>query len=141
MRKILFTLVAVHGLSDPVKGLWEVPQDGTLIEINVKDGVAEGIISSRPGNRTNEIDKYNPIPELRHQPIIGLKVLRDLKSTGEGTLRGGAVYDPDSGSTYRAQAHLEDPDTLVVRGYVGIPLFGRTATLKRFKYLDARQAN
>jgi uncharacterized protein (DUF2147 family) len=64
---------------------------------------------------------------------LGLKVLQDLKLTSGGKWKGGTIYNPDSGSTYRAQAYLKNEDTLFVRGYVGIPLLGKTATLERYK--------
>jgi uncharacterized protein (DUF2147 family) len=66
---------------------------------------------------------------MQNRPIIGLKVLTNLKKSRHGW-KGGRVYDPDSGSTYRAQAHLEGDSSLVVRGYIGIPLLGRSVTLK-----------
>ena len=46
---------------------------------------------------------------------------------------GGEIYDPESGKTYSAKMSLESPDTLSLRGYVGIPLFGRPSTWSRQK--------
>jgi uncharacterized protein (DUF2147 family) len=40
--------------------------------------------------------------------------------------RGGVIYDPASGNTYSCQARLDGADRLELRGYVGIPLLGRT---------------
>ena len=39
---------------------------------------------------------------------------------------GGTIYDPGTGNTYSCRVTLEDDDTLLRRGYVGIPLIGRT---------------
>jgi uncharacterized protein (DUF2147 family) len=39
---------------------------------------------------------------------------------------GGTLYDPGTGNTYRCRANLQDEDTLLLRGYIGIPLIGRT---------------
>ncbi len=44
---------------------------------------------------------------------------------------GGWVYDPQSGETYAGQMWLDGPNTLRVRGYVFIPLFGRDETFMR----------
>ncbi|WP_437635378.1 DUF2147 domain-containing protein [Sorangium sp. So ce854] len=56
----------------------------------------------------------------------------------DGTLRGrierlrpGTILDPDSGDTYRCTSKIVDGNTLDVRGYVGISLFGRTQQWKR----------
>ena len=52
-------------------------------------------------------------------------------SSNPGKWVGGWAYDPDGGSTYSGQMELADPNTLKLRGYVGIPLFGRTETWTR----------
>ena len=48
-----------------------------------------------------------------------------------GRWRDGTIYDPASGRTYSAEARLDGPDRLLLRGYIGIPLIGRTATWTR----------
>jgi len=133
---LLLTLVSKssYGLpQDSIRGLWILPQDGTLIEVDIKNNTLEGFIARRPPDHNNELDLKNPDPELRSQPILGLRVLNDLKSYKEDHWVGGRAYDPDSGSTYRAQAQLVDQNTLAIRGYIGIPLLGRTALLRRYK--------
>jgi uncharacterized protein (DUF2147 family) len=35
------------------------------------------------------------------------------------------VYDPKSGKTYSCLMDLQGPDTIKVRGFVGIAVFGR----------------
>jgi uncharacterized protein (DUF2147 family) len=45
---------------------------------------------------------------------------------------GGDILDPDSGSVYRSKFHLEkDGNVLVVRGFIGLSLFGRSQTWQR----------
>ena len=42
-------------------------------------------------------------------------------------VRGGRILDPESGRIYDCEMRLaDDGTTLVVRGYVGLPAFGRT---------------
>jgi uncharacterized protein (DUF2147 family) len=42
------------------------------------------------------------------------------------------VLDPDSGSVYRCKFHLEkDGTVLMVRGFIGISLLGRSQTWQR----------
>ena len=45
---------------------------------------------------------------------------------------GGEIPDPDTGSTYRCRLTLEDKGArLIVRGYIGLPLAGRSQTWYR----------
>ena len=50
---------------------------------------------------------------------------------GPGEWKGGDIYDPESGKTYSSYMFLKDKNTLKVRGYVGISLFGRTEVWTR----------
>jgi Uncharacterized protein conserved in bacteria (DUF2147) len=70
---------------------------------------------------------YNPEESLRERPLVGLQVLTGpTREPSSDVWSDGRIYDPGSGKTYRCQAHLDGPDRLELRGYVGIPLIGRT---------------
>ena len=43
-----------------------------------------------------------------------------------GAWKGGRTYDPENGKTYRSSMKLGGDGSLRVRGYIGIPLLGRT---------------
>ena len=75
-------------------------------------------------------DRYNPVTSLRQRPVIGLEILRGLtrSASADGVWTDGTIYDPGSGNTYRASLTVADENRLELRGYVGIPLLGRTAT-------------
>jgi uncharacterized protein (DUF2147 family) len=66
---------------------------------------------------------------------LGMRILIDLVATerqgGVATEWEGHVYNRETAKTYDAVVTLESPDRLVVRGYVGIPLFGKTQTWTR----------
>jgi uncharacterized protein (DUF2147 family) len=76
-------------------------------------------------------DKENPDQDLRDRPIIGLILMRGFEYEGDATWSGGTVYDPESGDEYQGKMTLKDPMTLDLRGYVLLPLFGRTETWTR----------
>ena len=82
---------------------------------------------------TPKVDKNNPDAKLRSQPILGLVNLRDFTYEGDNEWEDGKVYDPEKGKDYSCQMTLTDPNTLEVRGYIGISLIGRTDTWKRIK--------
>jgi glucan biosynthesis protein C len=76
-------------------------------------------------------DRQNPDPALRSRKIEGLEVLRGLTPQPEGTWTNGRVYDPASGNTYTCQLALDGENRLRLRGYIAIPLIGRTTTWTR----------
>jgi uncharacterized protein (DUF2147 family) len=58
-------------------------------------------------------------------------VMRGLRKAGE-YYNGGDILDPDTGSVYRCTFRIEDQGRkLIVRGFIGFSLFGRTQTWTR----------
>ena len=80
---------------------------------------------------TMKIDLKNPDPALRNRPILGLQVMEGLTPSGSDKWEKGKCYDPESGNTYKCMMRLASPEKLEMRGYIGIPLFGRTYALTR----------
>jgi uncharacterized protein (DUF2147 family) len=76
-------------------------------------------------------DRHNPDAALRGRKVEGLKILWGLTSRPDGTWVNGRIYDPASGSTYTCRLALDGDDRVRLRGYVGIPVIGRTATWTR----------
>ena len=69
--------------------------------------------------------------EMRDKPVIGLRILWDLRKDGD-QWSGGRVLDPDNGKTYRCHVAVEEGgEKLKVRGFIGFSLFGRTQTWLR----------
>src|SRR5262249_26162541 len=73
-------------------------------------------------------DRHNPDPNLRFRSIDGLEILRGLAHRADGTWTNGRIYDPGTGYTYTCQLTLDGNDRIRLRGYIGIPLIGRTTT-------------
>lgn len=73
-------------------------------------------------------DEKNPDPELRGRDVLGLQLLHGLRPSDarKEEWKGGRIYDPGAGRTYRATLRMEGPDRLKLRGYLGIRLLGRT---------------
>jgi uncharacterized protein (DUF2147 family) len=117
-------------------GLWTTFNDGTgkpdgLVRIDEIDGEFLGTVVEVFSATTP-----NPICDLcegalKDKPIIGMTILRGLRRDGNG-YGGGIILDPDEGRTYRCTAMLLDGGRkLEVRGYLGLPLLGRTQTWVR----------
>jgi uncharacterized protein (DUF2147 family) len=59
-----------------------------------------------------------------------MQILSDLVPAGDQRWTG-SVYDRESGKTYSCVVSLLDTGELSVRGYVFLPMFGRTALWHR----------
>jgi hypothetical protein len=55
-----------------------------------------------------------------------MKIMTGLKKDGTGTWSDGRILDPKEGEIYRVKVATEDGKKMDVRGYIGIPLLGRT---------------
>jgi len=69
--------------------------------------------------------------DRKGQRIVGMQILRHIRREGD-EWRGGEILDPENGKTYRARLKLADGGKkLIVRGYIGFSLFGRSQTWVR----------
>ena len=71
---------------------------------------------------------HEPV-DVWHRPQCGLTLLYDLKP-GD-TSWDGRVLNPKSGQFYGARVTLPDHNTLKLRGFLGLALFGQTVTWTR----------
>ncbi len=76
-------------------------------------------------------DVHNGNAALQNRPLCGLSILGNFVPDGDGGWKGGWIYDPEGGKTYRSVMHVAADGTLHVRGYVGIPLLGRSEVWTR----------
>jgi uncharacterized protein (DUF2147 family) len=76
-------------------------------------------------------DRYNRDRLMQGRPVIGLEILRGLRRSSPGSWDSGTIYDPSTGWTYDCSATLDGPDRLLLRGYLGVRLLGRTTTWLR----------
>ena len=123
-------LYAASGTNATVRGYWVVPS-GSIIHIApCGTRLCLDIVAlSREARATTDV--HNPNPSLRMRPLCGLRIGQGFIERDPQHAEGGQIYDPKSGRTYRGSM-TADGDLLNLRGYVGIKLFGRTETWKRF---------
>lgn len=70
--------------------------------------------------------------EDKSKPLLGLNIIKGLIKK-DGVYEGGKIVDPKNGKSYHCKITLDGKDKLIVRGYIGIPLFGRSQTWIRQK--------
>ncbi len=140
---VLFPVIASFGAGqDDIVGVWLNQEKDAKIEI-FKCGEAycgrivwlkeplypEGSKEGVPG--TPKQDHHNPDTALQKRPLMGLQVMQGFLFEEDNKWRGGKIYDPKNGRTYRGKITLVSPSRLDLRGYVGISLMGRTAVWTR----------
>jgi uncharacterized protein (DUF2147 family) len=134
---LLLTASVLAQTVSPV-GMWQTIDDKTgapraLIEITQdQNGVLSGKVVKGlvPGEPT---DKRCTLctDERKDQVIIGMTVLRGMRWDGDDW-EGGDILDPDNGKVYKCKMHLEKGGTeLIVRGFIGFSLLGRSQTWVR----------
>ena len=64
------------------------------------------------------LDENNKDKLKRERPIVGINILSDFSITksGQKMFKGGKIYDPRSGNTYKSNLYLNDDGTLKVEG-------------------------
>jgi uncharacterized protein (DUF2147 family) len=118
-------------------GLWEQVDDkgrvGGWFYIYERDGIYEGKIVKmfpRPGDKPNPICTKCP-GEQKNQPTLGLTLIKGMQRKGRN-YESGTILDPRDGSVYQARMELSpDGQRLMVRGYLGIDLFGQSQIWRR----------
>lgn len=117
-------------------GNWRTFDDHTgkergIVHIDDVGGVVTGRVVSTvdPADASKLCDKCDD--DRRGQKLIGLEIIRGMRPDGDGW-SDGRVLDPETGGIYRGKMHLEEGgQKLILRGYLGISLFGRSQTWLR----------
>jgi len=152
MAALFLTLAAANSTvaADPlvVTGLWHKIDESTSKSVGwflftESEGIYQGMIAKlflRPGDSPNQICSACK-DDRKDQPLLGIPLIRNMKPNGL-YYEGGNILDPRDGNIYNAMMTLSpDGQTLTVRGYLGIALFGRDEVWYRlpetaFKDLD-----
>ncbi len=122
-------------LTSPV-GLWKTFDDKTgearaMVRIYDQGGELFGRIETtfRPGGEQRVCVPCTD--ERKDKPIVGLVIIRHMKLDGD-QYDDGDILDPESGRVYRCKMHVDaDGTRLMLRGYLGISLLGRSQTWER----------
>ncbi|MBN3767734.1 DUF2147 domain-containing protein [Burkholderia sp. Ac-20365] len=135
---LLASAVTAFAQADSPVGTWQTIDDHTgqpkaLVQIsqdaagNLSGKVIKGLgANDQPDRRCTACTDAR-----KDQPILGMTIISDMKKDGEGW-DGGQILDPENGKLYKCKMRVEDGgQKLVVRGYIGVSLLGRSQTWVR----------
>jgi uncharacterized protein (DUF2147 family) len=121
--------------ADKLLGVWEVGSGKARVKIDKYGEKYMGKIvwlrEPKYPDGTAKVDKNNPDEKLRTKPLLGYQILLGFEYKGDMTWENGTIYDAENGSNYMCTIKMPDNNTLDVRGYIGVSLFGRTDMWKR----------
>jgi uncharacterized protein (DUF2147 family) len=127
---------AASAATDTPVGTWTQVDDATgkpksIIEITEQpDGTLQGMVKQVLFSDQGPHPVCDKCEGERHnQPVEGMTIMWGVKKDGDNEWSGGQILDPGKGKTYKVKLTLKDDgQKLDVRGYVGMPMLGRTQT-------------
>ncbi len=130
MKKLIFIILVASIVNiqqaqtaeESIVGYWLAPQsifeikncDGALCAEIVQVFVEEGV------DPKSILDSKNMDPELQSRPLIGINILEGFygEFNSKNTLKGGRIYNPRDGKSYKSKLHRLDNGNLRVEGCV-----------------------
>ena len=149
MKKSIFTLLSTFLLfllttafskptnnPDSLVGVWKTGEGTAMVRIYKNGEKYQGKIvwlkePNDPETGKPKQDKNHPDEVNRTRPILGMINIWGFSFKEKDLWEDGNIYDPKNGSTYSCTIKMINPNTLEVRGYIGVSIIGRTDTWTR----------
>ena len=127
-------LFARFSTAQSVFGVWRTIDDETgepksHVKIYEKNGKLYGrVIKLLPAATTTVCN--NCPGDKNGKSLYDVDIIWDMEKDGD-QWDDGKIVDPANGKVYSCKIYLKDKDNLIVRGYIGFSLFGRSQTWER----------
>jgi len=120
---VLAAALASPALAADPTGLWQTPTNGGQVRISRCGQALCGalVTSNHIRADADARDEHNRNADLRTRPLRGLQMLSGFTG-GPTEWRGGSVYNPADGGTYRGTITMTNDNTLRLRGCIVAPL-------------------
>lgn len=127
---LLLFLIQSPALSgQAVIGKWySIDPDGekeTIIELYKREGKLFGKIVALLQEEDKEKTCKKCPEEFKGKPLLGLEILRNFEFEDEVWTKG-VILVPKNGREYKCNISIDAKEKLVIRGYVGFSLLGRS---------------
>ena len=149
MKKSIITLLSTFALflitssftnlsdnPDAIVGVWKTGEGNAMVRIYKNGEKYQGKIvwlkePNDPETGKPKQDKNHPEEATRTRPVLGMINIWGFSYKETNLWDDGNIYDPKNGSTYSCTIKMINPNTLEVRGYIGVSIIGRTDTWTR----------
>ena len=135
---LLLGASAAFAANDTPVGTWKQVDDATgkptsIIQITENNGKLQGKVLQVMNATPEDIARDGNPPKCtqcnganKDQPIIGMTIMWGV-SKDDDVWNGGKILDPKNGKVYKSKLTVQEGGKkLEVRGYVGVPMFGRS---------------
>ena len=109
----------------PIAGRWQSPSDSVVVEVAPCGSAFCGTVVSATAKAKADARKGGTAS------LVGTRLMTGFKPAKPNEWEDGRIYDPSDGSTYHAEMRLENPNSLRLRGYVLLPLLGKSQVWTR----------
>jgi uncharacterized protein (DUF2147 family) len=101
-------------------GVWMPEDEESMVEFyDCGDAMCARVVwmlENRDEDGEILTDVYNPDPDLRSVPILGLEVMTDITPTDEDKVWQGRVYNPKDGRTYDFWLTVKSEEQITIQG-------------------------
>ncbi|MEY4274571.1 DUF2147 domain-containing protein [Aquirufa sp. 5-AUSEE-100C1] len=116
---------------DALVGVWKTGEGTAMVRIYKNGDKYQGKVvwlkePNDPETGKPKLDKNHPDAASQKRAILGLINVWGFVYKDNNTWEEGNIYDPKNGNTYSCTMKLTSPNSLEVRGYIGVSLIGRT---------------
>ena len=116
---------------DAIVGVWKTGEGNAMVRIYKNGDKYQGKVvwlkePNDPETGKPKQDKNHPEEATRTRPVLGIINIWGFSYKDKNLWDDGNIYDPKNGSTYSCTIKMINPNTLEVRGYIGVSIIGRT---------------
>ena len=121
---------------DAIQGVWKTGEGNAMVRIYKNGDKYQGKVvwlkePIDPETGKPKVDKFHPDEASRTRPVLGLINVWGFIYQEKNVWSEGNIYDPKNGNTYSCTIKMINPNTIEVRGFIGVSLIGRTDTWTR----------
>ncbi len=121
--------------ADDLIGIWKTGEGTAMVKIYKNGEKYQGRIVwlKEPNDKDGKpkTDVNHPDEKVHTRPIVGLINTWDFTYKEPNEWENGKIYDPKNGKTYSCTITMTSINTIDVRGYIGVSVFGRTDSWTR----------